>query len=115
FHAEVSTEARHQIRRLANHPSLIAWCGNNEIEQGMWDWGWMSTGVIGPDHAWFHITLPQLMHAEDPTRYYQPTSPWSGRADVHPNDDHQGDQHPWSIGFRDVDFRKYRQMECRFP
>jgi len=26
-----------------------------------------------------------------------------------------GDQHPWTIGFKNTDFRDYRKMICRFP
>ncbi len=33
FHREVKLEVDHQTKRLRNHPSLIMWCGNNEIEQ----------------------------------------------------------------------------------
>jgi hypothetical protein len=49
----------------------------------------------------------------DGTRYYQPSSPFS-RDHESPQHDDMGDQHPWSVGFGDTDFRKYRQMTCRF-
>ncbi len=114
FSAEVRLEAIHNIRRLASHPSLVAWCGNNEMEQGNWDWGWDREGQILPDHGLFHHLLPRLMAQEDPTRYYQPSSPFSPDGQ-HPQRDDVGDQHPWSIGFFDTDFRKYRKMICRFP
>jgi len=67
-----------------------------------------------PDHAFFHITLPRLLSAEDPTRYYQPSSPYSPEG-LHPTRDDVGDQHPWSVGFANADFRDYRKMACRFP
>jgi len=113
FYEDVQREATWNVRRLASHPSLIAWCGNNEIEWGDWDWDYGRTGVIMPDHAFFHITLPRLVAREDPTRYYQPSSPFSPDR-MPPNSDHAGDQHPWSIGFFANDFRKYREMTCRF-
>ncbi len=113
FLADIKREAVHQIRRLANHPSLVVWCGNNEIELAIWDWGFES-GVCHPDYAFFHMTLPRLLREEDPGRYYQPSSPFSPDHEK-PNADHLGDQHPWAIGFRDTDFRKYRDMICRFP
>jgi beta-mannosidase len=114
FHREVVAEARYQVRRLAGHPSLIAWCGNNEIEEGQWHWADLQRGVINPDHAIYHLTLPRLLGEEDPGRYYQPSSPFSpDHAD--PRADDRGDQHPWTIGFQETDFRKYRQMICRFP
>ncbi len=113
FLADVKREATHQIRRLAHRASLVLWCGNNEMEWGTWHWGYDS-GVAHPDYALFHMALPRLLDAEDGTRYYQPSSPFSpGFAD--PTADDRGDQHPWSIGFHDNDFRKYREMICRFP
>ena len=113
FYNDVKREAVYNIRRLASHPSLIAWCGNNEMEQGSWDWGY-DRGVVFPDYAMFHLTLPRLMADEDPTRYYQPSSPFSPDH-RNPNLPEVGDQHPWSIGFQNADFRDYRKMICRFP
>jgi beta-mannosidase len=114
FNASVQAEAVYNIRRLANHPSLIAWCGNNENEVGAWHWGYDKKGVILPDYALYHLILPRLLAVEDPTRYYQPTSPFSpGVAD--PNRDDVGDQHPWTVGFLNTDFRDYRKMISRFP
>lgn len=113
FHEEAKQEARYQVRRLACRPSLVAWCGNNEMEEGNWHWKF-DKGIVYPDYAFFHLTLPRIMAEEDPTRYYQPSSPFSpDRLD--PHDDHVGDQHPWSVSFFDTDVRKYRVMECRFP
>lgn len=113
FLADVKREATHQIRRLAHHPSLVVWCGNNEMEWAAWDWGF-EKGVSHPDHAIFHMVLPRILKTEDPGRYYQPSSPFSPDH-ISPNSDASGDQHPWSIGFGDNDFRKFRNMICRFP
>lgn len=114
FYQDVLREARHNVRRLAGHPSLVAWCGNNEMEWGAWDWGFDHSGAVMSDYGLFHLALPRLLREEDPTVYYQPSSPFSPDG-AHPNADHVGDQHPWSIGFADTDFRKYRAMTCRFP
>ena len=113
FLADVKREATYQVRRLAHHPSLIAWCGNNEMEQGAWEWGY-EHGQAFPDYALFHLVLPRLLQAEDPGRYYQPSSPFSP-AGASPTSDTTGDQHPWSIGFQNNDFYGYRTMVCRFP
>jgi beta-mannosidase len=113
FYNDVKAEAVYNIRRLARHPSLVAWCGNNEMEWGAWHWGY-DRGVVYPDYALFHLTLPRLLAQEDPTRYYQPSSPYSPDG-LDPNRDDVGDQHPWSVGFADTDFRRYREMACRFP
>jgi beta-mannosidase len=113
FYENVKAEAVYHIRRLASHASLVLWCGNNEMEWAYWDWG-SDRGIIFPDYAFFHLTLPRLVAQEDPTRYYQPSSPFSPDRQS-PNADHVGDQHPWSVGFTNNDFRDYRKMGCRFP
>jgi beta-mannosidase len=111
FMRNVKAEAIFNIRRLSGHPSLVVWCGNNENE-------WLSfkqeKGVIYPDYSLYHQVLPRLLKQEDPTVYYQPSSPMSpDLEDMNKND--VGDQHPWSVGFANVDFRDYRKMNCRFP
>ena len=113
FLADVTREVTHQVRRLAHHPSLVIWCGNNEMEVGAWNWGF-DKGMAHPDYALFHLVIPRLLKAEDPVRFYQPSSPFSPDHQP-PNADHLGDQHPWDIGFWYNDFRKYREMICRFP
>lgn len=113
FLADVKREAEYQIRRLAHRPSLVVWCGNNEMEQGNYHWGY-DRGVAHPDYALFHMVLPRLLKENDGTRYYQPSSPMSPDWESPIRDD-IGDQHPWSVGFTCNDFRKYRAMICRFP
>jgi beta-mannosidase len=115
FYHEVRQEAVYQIRRLASHPSLLIWCGNNEMEQGAMTWEGWDRGSVAPDAGIFHRLLPMLMQIEDPTRFYWPSSPYSPNDRSMPNRDDMGDQHPWSIGFHDCDFRKYREMISRFP
>ncbi len=114
FYESVQAEARHQVRRLAGRASLAVWCGNNEMEWGAWAWGYDRAGLASTDYHLFHLALPRILKEEDGTRYYQPSSPYSPDGEP-PNADHLGDQHPWSVGFQDTDFRKYRQMACRFP
>ena len=113
FHDNVTKEAVFNIRRLAGHPSLVAWCGNNEMEWESWGKEPYDKGVVFPDYSLFHLTLPRLLAEEDPTRYYQPSSPFSPDG-AYPNRDDMGNQHPWSVGFGNTDFRDYRKMICRF-
>ena len=99
-------EATYNIRRLSSHPSLIVWCGNNEIS---------------PYSSPLYMEIyPRLVLKEDPEKYYQPASPYtSNDLENAPKDnstwDWAGDQHPWSVGFLNKDHRDYRSMECRFP
>ena len=100
------TEARYQVRRLSVHPSLVVWCGNNELSP----WG----------HAIYMEDYPAIIREEDPEKYYQPASPYTDNALENAPDgngwwEFAGDQHPWDVGFMDKDHRKYRKMQCRFP
>ena len=36
----IKEEAEQNIRRIAKHPCVVLWCGNNEIKNGWEDWGW---------------------------------------------------------------------------
>ena len=40
FLDSVEMELRDNIRRLRNHPSIVMWNGNNEVEIGWKEWGW---------------------------------------------------------------------------
>jgi len=111
FLASVEREARWNIRRLQSHPSLIVWCGNNEME---WLGGAAKTrGTEIDDLTFFEKHLGGWVAEEDPNRYYQRSSPCSPDG-LEANADQAGNQHPWSVGFKDTDFHKFREMTCRF-
>ncbi len=38
FQQNVREEATQQVKRLRDHPSIVLWCGNNEIEAGWLAW-----------------------------------------------------------------------------
>ncbi|WP_326560541.1 glycoside hydrolase family 2 protein [Micromonospora sp. NBC_01796] len=114
FATEVEAEARAQVVRLASHPSLILWIGNNENIWGWHDWGWQEP--LG-DRTWgagyYFELLPAIVAELDPTRPYWPGSPWSGRTDKHPNDPAYGSMHIWDVWNRE-DYTKYREYRPRF-
>jgi beta-mannosidase len=116
FLAEVREEVTWAVRELAAHPSLVVWCGNNELEWGAWDWGYDKQGRCLPDYALFHHVLPAILKEEDPSRPYWPSSPYSPDHH-HPNDPLLGDQHPWSVTLGEFgpDFWHYRDFVDRFP
>ena len=66
FYQDVLREARHNVRRLAGHPSLVTWCGNNEMEWGAWDWGFDHFGAVMSDYGLFHLALPRLLQEQCP-------------------------------------------------
>ncbi|MDO8588719.1 MAG: hypothetical protein Q7T82_16950 [Armatimonadota bacterium] len=114
FAANVRDEVTHIVRDLSPHPSLVVWCGNNEIE---WSYGHAHQNLAPlPDYTLYHYTFPRIMAAEDPSRPYWPSSPYSeGGRD--PNDFTTGDQHPWGVSLwtDGPDFWTYRGYDCRFP
>jgi len=65
------------VRELDSHPSLVVWCGNNEQEWSVWEWGFDVSGKSLPDYALYHHVIPILPNREDGTRPYWPSSPYS--------------------------------------
>lgn len=117
FVREVEAEVRYNARRLACHPSLAVWCGNNEVDLGIAD-GWISSydPQTRPCDDLFHRRLKEIVAEEDGSRPYWPTSPWSPDGS-HPNNPATGDQHPWSValGAAKGDYWPYRADASRFP
>jgi beta-mannosidase len=114
FAAEVAAEAREQVVRLASHPSLVWWTGNNENIWGFADWNWREP-LAGRSWGagYYHEVLPRLVAELDPTRPYWPGSPYSGRPDLHPNDAAHGTMHIWDVWNTD-DYTRYRHYRPRF-
>ncbi|MFE9726585.1 glycoside hydrolase family 2 protein [Streptomyces sp. NPDC005794] len=111
---EVASEVRENLVRLAPHPSLVLWCGNNENLEGHADWGWQEK-LQGRTwgHAYYHELLPSLCAETDPTRPYWPGSPYSGSPELPPNDPALGTVHLWEVWNR-VDYTHYADTAHRF-
>ncbi len=117
FVTEVEAEVTEAVRRMAHHPSLAVWCGNNEVEWGDREWGYRQRKPVAPHHALFHYHIPAILAEEDTSKVYWPSSPWSPDY-APPNDPTVGDQHPWGVSILDpgpADFHKYRGYVDRFP
>lgn len=39
FRENTRQEAIEQVKRLRDHPSIVLWCGNNEVQTGWENWG----------------------------------------------------------------------------
>ncbi len=119
FDALVEAEARHQIARLAPHPSLVLWNGNNENIWGYFDWakGGRSWREVAKERSWglgFYLELlPRLVAELDPSRPYWPGSPYSGSMAIHANDDRHGCKHVWDA-WNERDYEVYRTYRPRF-
>ncbi|MFI6705169.1 glycoside hydrolase family 2 protein [Nonomuraea sp. NPDC050478] len=114
FRSEVAAEAREHVTRLAPHPSLVLWCGNNENLEGHADWGWQDE-LEG--RSWggglYHDLLPSIVAELDPTRPYIPGSPFSADPAVPPQDPSTGTIHIWDVWNRE-DYRHYATYTPRF-
>jgi len=120
FWSLVEQEARDNISRLASHPSLVLWCGNNENFQGYTDWGWKESGALD-GRTWgtgyYLDLLPKLLDELDPSRPYWPGSAysgdWSDAGEPRANTGHRGDSHVWTAWFGH-EYAVYRAMPSRF-
>ncbi|MFE4603153.1 glycoside hydrolase family 2 protein [Kitasatospora indigofera] len=112
---EVLAEARDNVTRLAPHPSLVLWNGNNENIWAHRDWGWQER--LDPDRPWglgyYTELLPAVVAELDPTRPYWAGSPYSGSPDLHPNDPQHGPSHIWDV-WNEKDWTAYAAYRPRF-
>ena len=102
FEETVRGEVRDNVIRLRNHPSLGLWCGNNEMTQAWYNWGWSRNRTRTPEQRaeiWegyrriFFEMLPGLVAEHDPQRFYWPSSPSSEPHE--PQNYTSGDVHYW--------------------
>ncbi|MFM9061257.1 MAG: glycosyl hydrolase 2 galactose-binding domain-containing protein [Bacteroidota bacterium] len=121
FRAEALVEAEEQVLRLRPHPSLVLWCGNNETEEGWFNWGWVKEmGYSATDslEVWqayqnfFHRDLPELLRYRDADRPYHPSSPANGWGRERAY--REGDVHQWAVWWGMKPFDHYTQRIGRF-
>ena len=120
----IKEEAEQNIRRIARHPCVVLWCGNNEVKNGWEDWGWQGVYKWTPDqrsqlqHGIDTIfgengILAQAVHNFDPLhRPYITTSPLYGWG--HPECVTHGDSHYWGVWWGEEPFEMYREKTGRF-
>lgn len=106
FRANVVAEARDNVRRLRNHPSIVLWCGNNEEETAWKDWGHGKTLIeADPTFAqsvWdgyvalFGKDLREVVALEGAGVPYWSSSPSNDLA-AKANDSDNGDKHYWDV------------------
>ena len=107
FQQNVREEAVQQVKRLRNHPSIVIWCGNNEVETGWMSWNdrLIFKESISPadrERVWqdyvvlFHEILESVVaQSADPVPYW-PSSP-SANFEAPPNSSDNGDMHYWGV------------------
>jgi beta-mannosidase len=106
FRANVIAEARDNVRRLRNHPSLVLWCGNNEEEISWKYWGpgkeMMAADPVFANEVWngyvqlFGSDLRKVVEEEGGGIAYWASSPSDDLAEV-ANTPASGDMHYWEV------------------
>ena len=107
FRENTRQEAIEQVRRLRDHPSIVLWCGNNEVQTGWENWGdsIKFKQSLDPEErsriergmtTLFGSVLREAVKEYSPGTPYWATSPgtdFDGAADQ--SDD--GDMHYWKV------------------
>ena len=119
FMAEVADEVRSQVKRLASHPSIALWCGNNENIGAL---GWFEESRAQPGRYLIDFdrlnngVVAREVRAIDATRVFWPSSPAAGEGDFSDNwhDDSAGDMHYWNVWHEGKPFSAYYEVTPRF-
>lgn len=106
FRANVVAEARDQVRRLRNHPSVVLWGGNNEEEIAWKYWGHgkalKEADPVFAEKVWngyvqlFGTDLRKVVAEEGGGIRYWASSPSDDLAEV-ANTPASGDMHYWEV------------------
>ncbi len=119
FMENITKEATYQVRKLADHPCIALWCGNNEIDEAWHNWGWSNkfskkdSIKIWQDYKRiFHEVLPNIVNEYHPKAGYVSTSPKYGRGDVQSL--YEGDAHYWGVWHDGYDFPIFDSTTGRF-
>ncbi len=120
FTENVGAEVIDNVKRLRNHPSIIHWNGNNEIDVAWKNWGWQTqfgytaedSTKIWEDYLYlFHELIPNLLETLD-DRPYTTTSPLSNWGT--PENFNYSSMHYWGVWHGGDDFEAYDNNVGRF-
>lgn len=103
-------ELKQQIRRLRNHACIALWSGNNEILQGINEWGWGAESYRKNYNLLFEKLIPKILGIESPDISYIPSSPQYGSG----FSGTRGDIHSWSVWAGGSLFDNYEQYVGKF-
>jgi beta-mannosidase len=123
FQENVRHEAIDQIKRIRDHPSVVIWCGNNEVETGWHHWGdrQQFKESISPeirDRVWqdYMVMFDDILKGAV-VQYggvpYWPSSPSANFEEV-PDNQHNGDMHYWAVWHQQAPAQDYTKQFPRF-
>jgi len=118
FLDNVAAEVDYQVRRLASHPSIVLWCGDNELVGAL---TWFDVSRENRDrylvsYDRLNRTIEVAMKKAAPGAIWWPSSPASGYLDFGDawHADGSGDMHYWSVWHENKSFDNYRTVRPRF-
>ena len=118
FLDNVAAEVDYQVRRLASHPSIVLWCGDNELVGAL---TWFEASRENRDrylvsYDRLNRTIEMAMKKAAPGAVWWPSSPSSGYLDFGDawHADGSGDMHYWSVWHENKSFDNYRTVRPRF-
>lgn len=121
FQKNVSEEVKSQVQRLQNHPSLALWCGNNEVDEAIVNWGYQKQFNYSKEDSllvWkdykkiFQEVIPKMVAEVSPKAIYWPSSPSIGWG--HKESLTEGDSHYWGVWWGEQPFEMYNEKVPRF-
>lgn len=123
FLNNVKEEVKDQVNRLQNHPSIALWCGNNEIDEAIVNWGYQKQFKYSKEDSlqvWkdykklFHQVIPDALkeNLTSEKNIYWPTSPSIGWG--HKESLTEGDSHYWGVWWGEFPFEIYNEKVPRF-
>jgi len=96
FLEKIWNEAEFIIKRLRTHPSLMLWCGDNEVDMSF-TWQKKEEDYEIPSNKVSLYLLPILIQQLSPDIPYIPSSPFS-ITQKNPGSSKEGDNHLWYHG-----------------
>ena len=124
FQQNVREEATQQVKRLRDHPSIVLWCGNNEIEAGWQVWAdrlAFKESITPPqrERVWqdyvvlFHDIIKSVVEQYGAPTPYWPSSP-SADFEEPSNSQDNGDMHYWGVWHALEPIDNYNLQDPRF-
>jgi beta-mannosidase len=118
FLDNVSAEVDYQVKRLSSHPSIVLWCGDNELVGAL---NWFDESRENRDrylvsYDRLNRTVEVALKKAAPGAVWWPSSPASGYLDYGDawHADGSGDMHYWSVWHENKSFDNYRSVRPRF-
>lgn len=124
FRENVREESIQQIKRLRDHPSIVVWCGNNEVETGWHHWNDRQEfkEAISPqvrERIWqdYMVMFADILKSSvseygDPVPYW-PSSPSANFEEI-PDNQTNGDMHYWAVWHQQAPAQDYTKQFPRF-